>query len=509
MMRGRGRIVAVVVTVAAGVLLGAGARVAQAAAPPAGYPIIGLDVSAFQGTVDWASVARGGALFAYARASEQANIGDSSFNANYHGAKNNGLFVGAYHRARPDVSGGRAQADYFLDQAQYVRDGRTLPPMLDIEWPRSNWTGLNDCYNMTTTQLVAWIRDFVNQVATRTGQLAMIYTNPNWWGPCTGNNTTFGAHPLFNSGYLPSPPPPPAGWATWTFWQYDDEGLFPGGQDVFNGDYAALQRLAGGIPAPISLRANVNNRYVVAENAGGSPLIANRTSIGPWEQFHLVDAGGGTVALRSNVNGRFVTAENGGSAALIANRAVVSDWERFQVVNNSDGSISLRANANGRYVTAENAGASPLIANRTAIGLWEKFTQIGPSTVISLRAEVNNRYVVAENGGASPLIANRSTIGPWEQFDLVDAGGGYVALRSRANGLYVTAENGGSSALIANRAAVDAWERFQFVGSSGGRFALRANANGRYVTAENGGASPLIANRTAVSAWEQFHIVGG
>ena len=76
---------------------------------------------------------------------------------------------------------------------------------------------------------------------------------------------------MYNSGYLASPPPPPAGWATWTFWQYDDEGIFPGGQDVFNGDYGALQRLAGGMPLSISLRANVNNRYVVADNAGSSP----------------------------------------------------------------------------------------------------------------------------------------------------------------------------------------------------------------------------------------------
>jgi GH25 family lysozyme M1 (1,4-beta-N-acetylmuramidase) len=351
---GATRAVAVVAAVVAGVLvLVGGAPAVRAAPPPAGYPIIGLDVSAFQGNVDRPSVAARGALFAYARASEQANIPDSSFNANYHGAKSNGLFAGAYHRARPDVSGGRAQANYFLDQAQYVRDGRTLPPMLDIEWPRSTWTGLDACYNMAPGQLVAWIREFVDQVSVRTGQLAMIYTNPNWWGPCTGNNTSFGAHPLYNSGYLASPPPPPAGWATWTFWQYDDEGIFPGGQDAFNGDYAALQRLAGGIPLSIGLRAAVNNSYVVAESAGSSPLIANRTSIGAWERFYVVDVGNGYVALRSNVNGRFVTAENGGGSALVANRAVVGDWEKFQIVNNDDGTLSLRANANGRYVTAD------------------------------------------------------------------------------------------------------------------------------------------------------------
>jgi GH25 family lysozyme M1 (1,4-beta-N-acetylmuramidase) len=493
--------------VLAGIIAG-GTPAAQAVNPPAGYPIFGLDVSAFQGAVNWDPVVANGALFAYVRAGEQNNISDAQFTTNYQGARDHGLFTGAYWRARPDVSGGRDQANNLLDRAQYVRDGRTLPPMLDIEWPRSTWTGLNSCYNMTPAQMVGWIRDFVDQVTARTGQRATIYTNPNWWGPCTGNNAGFGAHPLYNSGYLPNPPPTPAGWATWTFWQYDDEGIFPGGQDVFNGDYTALQRLAGGVPAPISLRANVNNRFVVAENRGALPLIANRTAVGAWEQFHLVDAGGGYVALRSNVNGRYVTAEDGGSSALIANRVAIGSWERFQVVNNPDGTISIRANANGRYVTAENAGSSPLIANRTAIDLWEKFTQVGPSP-ISLRADVNSRYVAAENAGALPLIANRTAVGLWEQFSVIDAGNGFVALRSNANGRYVAAENGGADPLIANRTTVGPWEKFQFIHNPDGSLSIRAGASGRYVAAENAGTSPLIANRTAIGLWERFRLTGG
>jgi hypothetical protein len=38
----------------------------------------------------------------------------------------------------------------------------------------------------------------------------------------------------------------------------------------------------------ISLRAHANGMYVTAENAGAQPLIANRTAIGPWEQFDLI-----------------------------------------------------------------------------------------------------------------------------------------------------------------------------------------------------------------------------
>ena len=129
-------------------------------------------------------------------------------------------------------------------------------------------------------------------------------------------------------------------------------------------------------PAPtadVSLRARVNSRYVAAENAGAAPLIANRTAVGPWEQFerdrrrhrHLI-------ALRPRANGRYRHGANG-AAPLIANATAIGPAETFQVIRNSDGSVTLRALGNNRYVAAENAGAAPLIANRTAIGSWERF----------------------------------------------------------------------------------------------------------------------------------------
>ena len=123
----------------------------------------------------------------------------------------------------------------------------------------------------------------------------------------------------------------------------------------------------------IALRARANNLYVCADNAGASPLIANRTAIGAWEQFDVLDAGGGNIALRAHANSQIVCADNAGASALIANRTAFGGWETFQLVHNADGTVSLRSLANNNYVTAENAGASPLIANRTAIGLWESF----------------------------------------------------------------------------------------------------------------------------------------
>ena len=126
----------------------------------------------------------------------------------------------------------------------------------------------------------------------------------------------------------------------------------------------------------VSLRAHANGDYVTAENDGASALIANRTAIGPWEQFDEIDEGNGAIALRAHANGLFVTADNAGAAPLIANRAAVGGWETFGLVHNPDGSVSLRSHANNDYVTAENAGAAALIANRTAIGGWEEFDLI-------------------------------------------------------------------------------------------------------------------------------------
>ncbi|MFC9843781.1 xylosidase [Streptomyces sp. NPDC127595] len=123
----------------------------------------------------------------------------------------------------------------------------------------------------------------------------------------------------------------------------------------------------------ITLRAKANDAYVTAEDAGSDSLVANRTSVGPWEKFDVLDAGDGNIALRSQANNNFVTAENAGAKPLIANRTAIGSYETFQLITNSSGTVSLRARINAKYVTAEDAGADPLIANRTSIGNWEQF----------------------------------------------------------------------------------------------------------------------------------------
>jgi GH25 family lysozyme M1 (1,4-beta-N-acetylmuramidase) len=345
----------------------------------ADFPVTGIDVSSHDHSVHpiaWPAVAASGTKFAYIKATEGRTYTNPYFADDYRAARGAGLLVGAYAFGRPDLGDPVGQARYFVTQSQWTPDTGTLVPFLDMEWP---YGALHRpaCWGLTPVQMTTWIRAFVTEVTARIGRRPMIYTNTNWWNPCTGSDASFGDYPLNIAGYTKSPPRLPAGWSTFTVWQHAAGSNAEAGnydKDVFNGDLLALRTLAGPAAATKSLRARVNRRFVCADKGGAGPLIANRPVVGgSWEQFDLVDLGGGLTALRSRANGRYVTAENAGRSPLVARAIAVSTWERFQLIHNTDGTVSLRAMINGRYVTADDAGRKPLIANRTAIGSWERF----------------------------------------------------------------------------------------------------------------------------------------
>ena len=121
------------------------------------------------------------------------------------------------------------------------------------------------------------------------------------------------------------------------------------------------------IGSVISIRGN-NNLFASGEN-GTQAMRCNRATVQAWEQFTVVDAGGGKVALRSM--NKYVSSENGASA-ITCSRATIGDWEKFDWVSNTDGTFSLRGN-NGLYISSEN-GAQAMTCTRPTIGGWEKFT---------------------------------------------------------------------------------------------------------------------------------------
>src|ERR1044072_3637772 len=74
----------------------------------------------------------------------------------------------------------------------------------------------------------------------------------------------------------------------------------------------------------IWIRASANGLFVSADQNRGTwaPLVADRNSVDAWEQFQVVDAGGGFIAFRSIGTGLFVSADQarGTFAPLVAAR---------------------------------------------------------------------------------------------------------------------------------------------------------------------------------------------
>lgn len=204
----------------------------------------GDDVSGYQSGINWGGVFRNGARFAYVKATEGTGYRSPAFNSQYEGSYRAGLIRGAYHFALPNKSSGAAQADYFVAHGGgWSKDGKTLPPMLDIEYNPYGST----CYGLSQGSMRNWVKAFSDEVHRKTSRYPTIYTTTNWWTQCTGNWGGLGkTNPLFIARYSSSPGALPAGWGFWTIWQYNDHGIFPGDQDAFNGGLDRVKALANG-----------------------------------------------------------------------------------------------------------------------------------------------------------------------------------------------------------------------------------------------------------------------
>jgi GH25 family lysozyme M1 (1,4-beta-N-acetylmuramidase) len=313
----------------------------------------GLDISAWQPNsgINWPSVYQKGARFVYIKASESTTYTSSQFTAQWNSATKNNLIRGAYHFALPNKSTGATQANYFGARGGgWSTDGRTLPPLLDIEYnPYSGSDGTNSCYGLSQAQMVAWIRDFSNTMKARTGVLPAIYTTTDWWRTCTGNSAAFAGNALFIARYptnlASGAGTLPASWAKYTMWQYASSGTFPGDQDVFNGSLSQLQAFARGSGSG---------------SGSGKPLPAIRSKLVPND---VLSAGQGiisgndqyTVKLQSD--GQFVTTGNG---RAIWKTGVSSPGARVTFVN---GDLAVKSPADKYlwHTKTNNSGADNVV----------------------------------------------------------------------------------------------------------------------------------------------------
>ena len=225
---------------------------------------LGIDVSHHQGTVDWAQAYKNGARFGYIKATQSwptSVFKDPKFNTNYAASRSAGVIRGAYHFAMPAHSTGAAQAKEFLaNGGGWTADGKTMPPLLDIEWnpysAKAYPQGKGDiCYGLSPAQMVNWIKSFGNTIKASTGRLPMIYTAQSWWDQCTGDSEAFKYWPLHVSVFPTSdtstknPRELPEGWKTFNVWQYSSNSNLIGNSknvdaNVWNGNLTSLRDFA-------------------------------------------------------------------------------------------------------------------------------------------------------------------------------------------------------------------------------------------------------------------------
>ena len=312
-----------------------------------------------------------------------------------------------------------------------------------------------------------------------------------------------------------------------------------------------------------SIKSVANEKYVVAENGGSDPIVANRDSYGgSWETFYLINNDDGTVSLKADANNKYVCAVLDEENQLVPRSESVGTWEKFQIYKINDTEYGLKSAENGKYVKADLDNGGKLIAGSDSIaGAWEAFNieKLGDETSSAKATFYENsnysgwsvalsegRYdygtmiskgikndqissvKVADGykvtlynderfaGSKKTLFTDASGLGDFndktsaiviEKVEKADFNNSNAYITSIANGQVVCAENGGSETIVANRSSCGgAWETFQIVNNDDGTVSLKSIANGKYVCAVIDENNQLLPRSESVGTWEKFII---
>jgi lysozyme len=202
--------------------------------------LLGVDLSHYQGDVDFVKLKAAGCAFVFIKATEGTTIVDAKFAAYRAGAKSVKMPCGAYHFFRPkaDLQG---QIDAFCNTVGSLQPG-DLPPVLDVESP-ADWTGF------TVAQRVAMVLGWLKGVEAKLGVKPIIYINNPMCRDILGSPAAFKDYILWVAHYTSNASPSiPLPWTFYTFWQYSEHGSIGGvtGEvdlNRFAGTLADLQRL--------------------------------------------------------------------------------------------------------------------------------------------------------------------------------------------------------------------------------------------------------------------------
>ncbi len=183
------------------------------------YPVHGIDVSKWQGEIDWPRVRASRASFAFIKATEGDDHADDRFAANWRAAARAGVPRGAYHFYY-FCSSAADQAAWFIRHVPKERGA--LPPVLDMEWNHLSRT----CpYRPGPAVVRAEMGVFLATVARHYGQRPVVYVTPDFYRENELGRLSNVSFWLRSVAGHPSATYPGQDWA---FWQYTGTGVVPG-----------------------------------------------------------------------------------------------------------------------------------------------------------------------------------------------------------------------------------------------------------------------------------------
>jgi GH25 family lysozyme M1 (1,4-beta-N-acetylmuramidase) len=268
---------------------------------------VGTDVSGYQpANINWTAAKNDGDSFAWVKATEGTYYVNPNFTSQITGAAAAGVYVGAYHFARPsddpNITGANSadsEAAYFWSVAgSYVKlGGGYLVPMLD--WEDTGAT--NGRSGISITQMSQWVNEWCTAVSNdAAGEdiiiRPVVYTGTWYSVPSSGGfgypglNTTvtnwpdwFAAYPL-NANAQTGTPGGNTPWPSWDIWQYGDTNWTGGDSDVYNGNFQNfLQMFAvGGTNAPYFVVPPANITVALGSNATLSAQTSGQSPTFQW-----------------------------------------------------------------------------------------------------------------------------------------------------------------------------------------------------------------------------------
>lgn len=181
-------------------------------------PVQGLDVSRYQGQIDFDAARAGGTQFVYIKSTEGRDYIDPNFYENWRRARASGVAYGAYH-FMTWCSLASEQAAWFIKKVP--NDDNALPPVLDVEWNNHS-----SCRNKhDRTEILEKIRVMLAAMERHTGKVPVIYTDMNF------HRDIFEGEHFDNPFWLRSTAAEPHtryGARPYLFWQWTQTGTMAG-----------------------------------------------------------------------------------------------------------------------------------------------------------------------------------------------------------------------------------------------------------------------------------------